>query len=262
MWSVLVTVTEGDDVFLVARLLPKNCTQSPCTLRQYHSSPIRHRPTTPVTDGNKKEDGQVEEAKGHNNISDRNVSKPETPVKKMSDIQSPEKSSQADTAEKKLSNTETPEKRFPKTETPSKNLKGEISEKKDNPDKKSPMTETADRKASKIDTPDRKMPKPACSDLNADKSTGETLLFTNLFVCQYLSTPISALSKGHLFQCTLMSAVVFVTEPSPVITTGKGVAGTTNAEEASRLLAERRRLARVQKELEEKQRCEQEEKER
>ncbi|XP_013984770.1 MAP7 domain-containing protein 2 isoform X2 [Salmo salar] len=204
------------------KLLPKNCTQSPCTLRQYHSSPIRHRPTTPVTDGNKKEDGQVEEAKGHNNISDRNVSKPETPVKKMSDIQSPEKSSQADTAEKKLSNTETPEKRFPKTETPSKNLKGEISEKKDNPDKKSPMTETADRKASKIDTPDRKMPKPACSDLNADKST----------------------------------------EPSSVTPTGKGIARTTSAEEASRLLAERRRLARVQKELEEKQRREQEEDER
>lgn len=67
---------------------------------------------------------------------------------------------------------------------------------------------------------------------------------------------------GHLFQCTLMSAVVLVTEPSPVTTTGKGVAGTTNAEEASRLLAERRRLARVQKELEEKQHGEREEKER
>ncbi|CDQ99619.1 unnamed protein product [Oncorhynchus mykiss] len=205
------------------KLLPKSCTQSPCTVRQYHSSPIRHRPTTPVTDSNKKEDGQVEEAKGHNNISDRNVSKPETPVKKMSDIQSPEKSSQADTAEKKLSNTETPEKRFPKTETPSKNLKGEISEKKDNPDKKSPMAETADRKASKIDTPDKKMPKSACSDLNTDNNS---------------------------------------TEPSSVTPTGKGIAGTTSAEEASRLLAERRRLARVQKELEEKQRCEQEEDER
>ncbi|XP_064827715.1 MAP7 domain-containing protein 2-like isoform X6 [Oncorhynchus masou masou] len=203
------------------KLLPKSCTQSPCTVRQYHSSPIRHRPTTPVTDSNKKEDGQVEEAKGHNNISDRNVSKPETLVKKMSDIQSPEKSSQADTAEKNLSNTETPEKRFPKTETPSKNLKGEISEKKDNPDKKSPMAETADRKASKIDTPD-KMPKSACSDLNTDNST----------------------------------------EPSSVTPTGKGIAGTTSAEEASRLLAERRRLARVQKELEEKQRREQQEDER
>ncbi|XP_024250428.1 MAP7 domain-containing protein 2 isoform X5 [Oncorhynchus tshawytscha] len=155
------------------KLLPKSRTQSPCTVRQYHPSPIRHRPTTPVPDG-KKEDGHVEEAKSHNNINDRNVSKPETPVKSMSDIQSPEKSSQADNPEKKLAKTETPEKRFPKTETPGMNLK----------------------------------------------------------------------------------------EPSPVTTTGKGVAGTTNAEEASRLLAERRRLARVQKELEEKQHGEREEKER
>eukprot|EP00063_Salmo_salar_P076858 XP_014051693.1 PREDICTED: MAP7 domain-containing protein 2-like isoform X2 [Salmo salar] len=207
------------------KLVPKSRTQSPCTVRQYHPSPIRHRPTTPVTDGNK-EDRHVEEAKSHNNINDRNVSKPETPVKSMSDIQSPEKSSQADTPEKKMAKTETPEKRFPKsetpekrfpkTETPGKNLKGEISERKDS------MTDTSDKKASKIDTPDKKMPKSTSSELNADKST----------------------------------------EPSPVITTGKGVAGTTNAEEASRLLAERRRLARVQKELEEKQRCEQEEKER
>ncbi|CAB1316038.1 unnamed protein product [Coregonus sp. 'balchen'] len=197
------------------KLLPKSRTQSPCTVRQYHSSPIRHRPTTPVTDGNKKEYGQVEEAKGHNNINDRNVSKPETPVKRMSDIQSPEKYSQADTPEKKHANPETPEKRFPKTETPGKNLKGEISERKDS------MTDTSDKKASKIDTPDKKMPKSTSSDLNADKST----------------------------------------EPSPVTPTGKGVVGTTNAEEASRLLAERRRLARVQKELEEKQRCEQEEEE-
>ncbi|KAK7118423.1 hypothetical protein R3I94_022056 [Phoxinus phoxinus] len=43
---------------------------------------------------------------------------------------------------------------------------------------------------------------------------------------------------------------------SPVTPTGK--AGTTDAEEASRLLAERRRLARVQKEQEEKQRLEEE----
>ncbi|XP_024250427.1 MAP7 domain-containing protein 2 isoform X4 [Oncorhynchus tshawytscha] len=197
------------------KLLPKSRTQSPCTVRQYHPSPIRHRPTTPVPDG-KKEDGHVEEAKSHNNINDRNVSKPETPVKSMSDIQSPEKSSQADNPEKKLAKTETPEKRFPKTETPGMNLKGEISERKDS------MTDTSDKKASKIDTPDKKMPKSTSSELNADK----------------------------------------ITEPSPVTTTGKGVAGTTNAEEASRLLAERRRLARVQKELEEKQHGEREEKER
>lgn len=244
--------------------MPKSRTQSPCTVRQYLPSPIRHRPTTPVTDGNK-EDRHVEEAKSHNNINDRNVSKPETPVKSMSDIQSPEKSSQADTPEKKMAKTETPEKRFPKsetpekrfpkTETPGKNLKGEISERKDS------MTDTSDKKASKIDTPDKKMPKSTSSELNADKSTGETL-YQSFCVYQYLSTSISALSKGHEFQCTLIWAFIFVTEPSSVTPTGKGIARTTSAEEASRLLAERRRLARVQKELEEKQRREQEEDER
>ncbi|KAL1006555.1 hypothetical protein UPYG_G00073760 [Umbra pygmaea] len=45
---------------------------------------------------------------------------------------------------------------------------------------------------------------------------------------------------------------------SPGTPTGRNVAGTTDAEEASRLLAERRRLARVQKELEDKLRQEEE----
>ncbi|KAL2085884.1 hypothetical protein ACEWY4_019204 [Coilia grayii] len=45
---------------------------------------------------------------------------------------------------------------------------------------------------------------------------------------------------------------------SPMTPTGKSFAGTTDAEEAGRLLAERRRQARVQKELEEKQRAEEE----
>ncbi|XP_030623418.1 MAP7 domain-containing protein 2 [Chanos chanos] len=47
-------------------------------------------------------------------------------------------------------------------------------------------------------------------------------------------------------------------DASPVTPTGRSFAGTTDAEEASRLLAERRRLARVQKEQEEKQRAEEE----
>uniref|UniRef100_A0A1A8IIQ2 MAP7 domain containing 2b n=1 Tax=Nothobranchius kuhntae TaxID=321403 RepID=A0A1A8IIQ2_NOTKU len=45
---------------------------------------------------------------------------------------------------------------------------------------------------------------------------------------------------------------------SPSTPSGRSVGGTTDAEEASRLLAERRRLARVQKEQEEKQRQEEE----
>ncbi|XP_017539318.1 MAP7 domain-containing protein 2-like isoform X2 [Pygocentrus nattereri] len=44
------------------------------------------------------------------------------------------------------------------------------------------------------------------------------------------------------------------TDRSPSAPAGKAVAGTTDAEEASRLLAERRRLARVQKEQEEQER--------
>ncbi|XP_031175884.1 MAP7 domain-containing protein 2-like isoform X4 [Sander lucioperca] len=50
-------------------------------------------------------------------------------------------------------------------------------------------------------------------------------------------------------------------ESAPCSSTGKVAAGTTNAEEATRLLAERRRQARAQKELEEKKQ-EQEEEER
>ncbi|KAL0994003.1 hypothetical protein UPYG_G00116620 [Umbra pygmaea] len=181
------------------RLLPKSRTQSPCTVRQYASSPIRHRPDTTVTDDNKKEVDEVEEAKCLNNLNDSNVSEPLTPLKKIPDIQSPEK-----------------------TDSPSRNLKGNFSETKDSANKKSLTADSYDKKGSKIDTPDEKMPKSTSTDLNADKST----------------------------------------EPSPVTPTGKAVAGTTNAEEASRLLAERRRLARVHKELEEKLRREQEEDER
>lgn len=53
------------------------------------------------------------------------------------------------------------------------------------------------------------------------------------------------------------SMFIYVIEAAPC--TGKVAAGTSNAEEASRLLAERRRQARAQKELEEKKREQQEE---
>ncbi|KAM8822842.1 uncharacterized protein map7d2b isoform 3-T3 [Spinachia spinachia] len=49
-----------------------------------------------------------------------------------------------------------------------------------------------------------------------------------------------------------------VNAESPGTPTGRSVGGTTDAEEASRLLAERRRLARIQKEQEEKERLEEE----
>uniref|UniRef100_A0A8C2ZVZ1 Uncharacterized protein n=1 Tax=Cyclopterus lumpus TaxID=8103 RepID=A0A8C2ZVZ1_CYCLU len=50
-----------------------------------------------------------------------------------------------------------------------------------------------------------------------------------------------------------------VNESAPCASAGKVAAGTTNAEEATRLLAERRRQARAQKELEEKKREQEEE---
>ena len=53
----------------------------------------------------------------------------------------------------------------------------------------------------------------------------------------------------------LLLPVCHFSDRSPSAPTGKAVAGTTDAEEASRLLAERRRLARVQKEQEEQERC-------
>uniref|UniRef100_H3CIG3 MAP7 domain containing 2b n=1 Tax=Tetraodon nigroviridis TaxID=99883 RepID=H3CIG3_TETNG len=49
-----------------------------------------------------------------------------------------------------------------------------------------------------------------------------------------------------------------LTADSPGTAAGRSLAGTTDAEEASRLLAERRRLARIQKEQEERQRQEEE----
>ncbi|KAJ8278186.1 hypothetical protein GJAV_G00084850 [Gymnothorax javanicus] len=79
-----------------------------------------------------------------------------------------------------------------------------------------------EKRSSRTDTPERKMPKSSSRDLNMDRSA----------------------------------------EPSPVTPTGRSLAGTHDAEEASRLLAERRRQARLQKEQEEKQRLQREEEER
>ncbi|MGH0164396.1 UNVERIFIED_CONTAM: hypothetical protein FKN15_053394 [Acipenser sinensis] len=58
------------------------------------------------------------------------------------------------------------------------------------------------------------------------------------------------------------SSDIGASEASPVPPTGKTIAGTTDAEEASKLLAERRRQARLQKEREEQEKREQEEAER
>ncbi|XP_051533019.1 MAP7 domain-containing protein 2a isoform X2 [Myxocyprinus asiaticus] len=89
-------------------------------------------------------------------------------------------------------------------------------------EKKSGVMENQEKKNGKMETPKKKLLKSNCNDVTADKCA----------------------------------------DPSPVNPAGKMVVGTTDAEEASRLLAERRRLARVLKEQEEKQYREQEEQEK
>uniref|UniRef100_W5M7B7 MAP7 domain containing 2 n=1 Tax=Lepisosteus oculatus TaxID=7918 RepID=W5M7B7_LEPOC len=74
--------------------------------------------------------------------------------------------------------------------------------------------------------------------------------------------PLRAEAQEKKLPKSASSELCPLTEPSPVTPTGKPIAGTTDAEEASRLLAERRRQARLQRELEERQQREQEEAER
>ncbi|KAJ8390623.1 hypothetical protein AAFF_G00102290 [Aldrovandia affinis] len=90
------------------------------------------------------------------------------------------------------------------------------------PEKQPSKFETPEKSSLTVETPEKKMPKSSSSDLSGDRSA----------------------------------------EPSPLTPTGKPIAGTTDAEEASRLLAERRRQARLQKELEDQQRRERQEEER
>ncbi|XP_065106554.1 MAP7 domain-containing protein 2a isoform X2 [Paramisgurnus dabryanus] len=89
-------------------------------------------------------------------------------------------------------------------------------------DKTNVVMENQEKRNAKTETPEKKHPKSSFNDVNADKNA----------------------------------------DTSPVNHAGKMVAGTTDAEEASRLLAERRRLIRVVKEQEEKLQREREEQER
>ncbi|XP_067295209.1 MAP7 domain-containing protein 2a isoform X3 [Pseudorasbora parva] len=179
------------------KLLPKSRTQSPCTVRQYPPSPMKHRPATPVSDNNRKtQDKKAEDVKsqdtkeGPDNESLDNAPKMETPV----------------------SGTPPPERRTVKIENHTNGAK----------EKKSIILENQHNKNDKMETPEKNHTKSNCNDATTNKCA----------------------------------------DPSPVNSAGKVVAGTTDAEEASRLLAERRRLARVLKEQEEKQRRELEEQEK
>ncbi|XP_039515848.1 MAP7 domain-containing protein 2a isoform X4 [Pimephales promelas] len=167
------------------KLVPKNRTQSPCTVRQYPPSPMKHRPATPV----KNAEDIKSPKEGPNNESLDKAPKMETSV----------------------SGTPPPERRSIKIENHTNGAK----------DKKS-VLENQQKMNDKRETPEKNHPKSNGYDATASKCA----------------------------------------DPSPVNSVGKVVAGTTDAEEASRLLAERRRLARLLKEQEEKQRREMEEQEK
>lgn len=107
----------------------------------------------------------------------------------------------------------------------------------------------SERRSSRTETPERKMTRPASREPAAGRAAFPLCPPVPVFVW-----------SGHPWQWCPTSAPV--TDASPVTPTGKPVAGTTDAEEATRILAERRRQARLQKEQEEKQRREQEEEER
>ncbi|KAJ8266977.1 hypothetical protein GJAV_G00136820 [Gymnothorax javanicus] len=220
---------------VASRIMSKSRAQSPSTIREYPPSPLKHRSATPNTDGNKRKlegeggeevtkEKREEEIRGDEPCEKMTINT-STPDEKVRNMKMPEKkATKAEMSARKSSKMETPEI-----------SKAEMSEKKtfkaETPEKTS-MVDTSVTRASKaempkketlnVETPEKKMAKSSSSDLSGDKSA----------------------------------------EPSPVTPTGKPIAGTTDAEEASRLLAERRRQARLQKELEDKQRREQEEEER
>ncbi|XP_043096656.1 MAP7 domain-containing protein 2a isoform X2 [Puntigrus tetrazona] len=187
------------------KLLPKSRTQSPCTVRQYPPSPMKHRPATPVSDSSRKtEDKQAEDIKGLDPKEGRSL-KSEIHQNKSPNNESLDKNPKMETS---AFSTPPPERRAIKIENHINGSK----------EKKSVVLENQQKKTDKMETPEKKHPKSNCNDMTAD--------------------------------------------PSPLNSPGKVVAGMTDAEEASRLLAERRRLARILKEQEEKQRRELEEQEK
>ncbi|RXN32073.1 MAP7 domain-containing 2-like isoform X3 [Labeo rohita] len=191
------------------KLLPKSRTQSPCTVRQYPPSPMKHRPATPVNDSNRKtEDKQAEDVKTQDPQEGRSL-KAEIHQNKSPNNESLDKAPKMETT---VSSTPPPERRTMKIENHINGAK----------EKKSVVLENQQKKNEKVETPEKKHPKSNGNDVTPNKCA----------------------------------------DPSPVNSPGKVAAGTTDAEEASRLLAERRRLARVLKEQEEKQRRELEEQEK
>ncbi|XP_018590177.2 MAP7 domain-containing protein 2-like isoform X2 [Scleropages formosus] len=268
------------------RPIAKSRTQSPCTVRQ-HSSPQKHSSSSPVANGNKKHDSTelVVEERGHN-LQDRKAALAGSPDKTPPKASTPEKKTFGTGApEKKPSKAETPEKTTSKMETPETekaSLKPETSEKK-------PLkTDTLEKKTCKLDSQENSLLKTKIQEKSPSKTVTQE---RNPFKAETLEEKASKTepSEKNLRKTsendtsksdsqerktctseTLENSIPKGTptelsgggspEPSPVTHTAKSVAGTTDAEEASRLLTERRRQARQQKEQEERLKVEQQRK--
>lgn len=122
-----------------------------------------------------------------------------------------------------------------KGQTFEKHLRGNSTEnvKSPSPDRKSHMSP-------KVDHSDKKV---QCSTQNGEKKKGK--------VVWQLEKALLNL-KGMSFEMSCNTATLPLAESESGVLTVKAAAGTTNAEEATRLLTERRRQARAQKEQEEK----------
>ncbi|XP_056313673.1 MAP7 domain-containing protein 2a isoform X2 [Danio aesculapii] len=187
------------------KLLPKSRTQSPCTVRQFPPSPMKHRITPAFSESSKNtEDKQAEDVKERKSV------KAEIHQNKSLNSESLDKSPKI---EPPVSSTPPPERRTVKIE-----YNGTNGAK----DKTRVALENQQKKIDRTETILNQHPKSNCTDVTANKSA----------------------------------------DASPVNSAGKVIAGTTDAEEASRLLAERRRLARMLKEQQEKQRRDLEEQEK
>uniref|UniRef100_A0A8C1ZVT6 MAP7 domain containing 2a n=1 Tax=Cyprinus carpio TaxID=7962 RepID=A0A8C1ZVT6_CYPCA len=128
---------------------------------------------------------------------------------------------------------------------------------------KSPDNESLD-KAPKMETTVSSTPPPERRTIkienhsNGSKEKKIVVLENQLKKNEKLENPEKKHPKSNCNDVTAIKCA----DPSPVNSPGRVVAGTTDAEEASRLLAERRRLARALKEQEEKQCRESEEQEK
>ncbi|KAM6986709.1 MAP7 domain-containing protein 2a [Aplochiton taeniatus] len=215
------TITKRSASPATPKLTSKMRAQSPCDVRQLRSSPVRNRTVTKTTDEKKKaESKRVLNGKS-------------------------EEAKAPNIIDNNLPKTEMiPEKKIAHIRTT------EISSKDHTSEKNISNTEAPEKTQCKIETQCK-----SYKGANAERKDSSEKALDKTHTIPNVEAPEKKILKSTSSE---LNAGDKSTEPSPLTPTGKPGAGTTNAEEASRLLAERRRQARIQKELEEKQRCEQE----